>query len=83
MRLPRDLSGTELAKLLRDLGYEVTRQSGSHMRLTTSREGEHHVTIPRADPLRVGTLSGILGEVARHFNMPIDELAGRLFAKRG
>jgi predicted RNA binding protein YcfA (HicA-like mRNA interferase family) len=38
MKTPRDLSGAELAKALRKLGYTVTRQSGSHLRVTT-REG--------------------------------------------
>jgi predicted RNA binding protein YcfA (HicA-like mRNA interferase family) len=46
MRLPRDLDGEELAVLLRRYGYEVTRQTGSHMRLTTTQGGEHHITIP-------------------------------------
>jgi hypothetical protein len=40
MRLPRDLTGAELAKLLRALGYDLTRQTGSHMRLTTQQNGE-------------------------------------------
>ncbi len=35
MRLPRDLSGESLATLLRQYDYDVTRQTGSHMRLTT------------------------------------------------
>jgi len=35
MRLPRDLSGKDLIKALDKLGYEVTRQSGSHIRLST------------------------------------------------
>lgn len=38
MRIPRDVGGEELAKLLKRYGYEVTRQAGSHMRLTTNRE---------------------------------------------
>jgi predicted RNA binding protein YcfA (HicA-like mRNA interferase family) len=46
MKLPRDLSGPELAKLLRKVGYELTRQTGSHLRLTTQQQGEHHVTVP-------------------------------------
>ena len=50
MRLPRDLSGDDLAKALRALGYSVTRQTGSHMRLTTAELGEHHITIPRTGP---------------------------------
>ena len=56
MRLPRDVSGAELAKRLERLGYRVTRQTGSHMRLTLPDLPEHHVTIPAHDALRIGTL---------------------------
>ncbi|NYE57789.1 putative RNA binding protein YcfA (HicA-like mRNA interferase family) [Carboxydothermus ferrireducens DSM 11255] len=35
----------------------VTRQTGSHIRLTTTLKGEHHVTIPLHDPLKIGTLN--------------------------
>jgi len=52
VRLPRDLTGAELVRRLAKLGYGVTRQSGSHMRLTSQLHGEHHVTVPRHDPLR-------------------------------
>ena len=79
MKLPRDLSGDDLAKALRKLGYQVTRQTGSHLRLTTQQNGEHHVTVPRHNPLRVGTLGGILGDVANHFQITRDELLHRLF----
>jgi predicted RNA binding protein YcfA (HicA-like mRNA interferase family) len=79
MRLPRDLSGNDLAKALKALGYEQTRQSGSHMRLTTLERGEHHVTIPRGGPLRVGTLSGILGDICDHFKTIREELIEKLF----
>lgn len=68
-----------LAKALSKLGYSVTRQTGSHMRLTTMEHGEHHITIPRHHPLRVGTLAGILGEVAAHFETSRDELIERVF----
>ena len=78
MRLPRDLSGPDLARALRVLGYRITRQTGSHLRLTTTRGGEHHVTIPNHDPLRVGTLAGILAEVAGHSGSTRDQLAARL-----
>jgi predicted RNA binding protein YcfA (HicA-like mRNA interferase family) len=46
MRLPRDLSGSDLAQSLQKLAYSVTRQTGSHLRLTTHEHGEHHLTIP-------------------------------------
>jgi predicted RNA binding protein YcfA (HicA-like mRNA interferase family) len=79
VRLPRDLSGTDLARALGKLGYETTRQTGSHMRLTTQENGEHHITVPRHDPLRVGTLSAILSDVAGHFGTNRDEIVRRLF----
>jgi predicted RNA binding protein YcfA (HicA-like mRNA interferase family) len=79
LRLPRDLSGEDLAKALRAFGYQVTRQTGSHLRLTTSERGEHHVTIPRHQPLRVGTLAAILADVADHFELSREELVARLF----
>jgi predicted RNA binding protein YcfA (HicA-like mRNA interferase family) len=46
MRLPRDLGGHDLVRKLTVLGYEVTRQTGSHIRLTTQENGEHHITFP-------------------------------------
>ena len=81
MRLPRDLSGEELAVLLERYDYEVTRQTGSHMRLTTIRGGEHHVTIPHHKSLRVGTLSAILRDVAEHLDIPRQTLLETLFGK--
>lgn len=79
MRLPRDESGRDLAKRLEQFGYVVTRQTGSHMRLTTQQAGEHHVTIPDHDALRVGTLSAILREVASHLEMDREDVADQLF----
>ena len=79
MRLPRDLSGTELAKVLSKVGYKVTRQTGSHIRLATDLPSRHHVTIPAHDPLKIGTLSGILGDIAGHLKIDRDELLQRLF----
>jgi predicted RNA binding protein YcfA (HicA-like mRNA interferase family) len=75
MRLPRDLSGDELIKRLQRFGYEPTRQSGSHVRLTRIAAGDqHHITVPRHSPLRVGTLNSILTDAAQHLNIPKDEL---------
>ena len=80
MRLPRDLTGQKLATLLgRHCGYEVVRQTGSHVRLATTMAGEHHVTIPVGGPLRVGTLAAILAEVAGHFAITRTELEQQLF----
>ncbi len=74
MKLPRDISGLSLAKALKALGYEITRQSGSHIRLTTTIRGEHHITIPAHDPIKIGTLAGILGDISRHHEISRDEL---------
>jgi predicted RNA binding protein YcfA (HicA-like mRNA interferase family) len=81
LRLPRDVSADDLAKALADLGYRITRQTGSHLRLTTAEAGEHHVTIPRHSALRIGTLTGILSDVAQHFGLTRDELVERLFGR--
>jgi predicted RNA binding protein YcfA (HicA-like mRNA interferase family) len=79
MKIPRDLSGSDLIKLLREFGYEPTRQAGSHIRITTQQNGEHHVTIPNHSPLKIGTLSSILSEVAAHLGKTKDELIKQLF----
>jgi predicted RNA binding protein YcfA (HicA-like mRNA interferase family) len=78
-RLPRDISGPELAKLLEGFGYVVTRQKGSHLRLTTQEGGEHHVTVPNHDALRTGTLNGVLKDVAWHAGVNRDEVLEKLF----
>ena len=79
MRLPRDVSGKELAQALTKVGYVMSRQTGSHLRLITTECGEHHVTIPQHSPLRVGTLAGILSDVAEHLGVSRDEILSRLF----
>ncbi len=44
MKLPRDMGGEELAALLGRYGYKIIRQTGSHMRLTSTSKGfEHHI----------------------------------------
>ena len=79
MRLPRDVSGGELIKRLGRLGYRVTRQSGSHIRLTCDLPEPHHVTVPNHNPLRIGTLAAIVADVAAHHRLDRDELVLKLF----
>ena len=79
MKLPRDLTGQQLAKALKILGYSIERQTGSHMRLTTSERGEHHITVPNHSPIKVGTLNTILRDIADHFSYSRDELLSKLF----
>ena len=80
MKLPRDLSGAELAKLLRKYGYQEIRQSGSHIRVRSTAKGpEHQVTIPAHASLKVGTLSGILQEIATYLEISKETIARELF----
>lgn len=49
------------------------------MRLTrTTEEGAHHITIPRHDWLRTGTLASILDDVASHLNITREALLSRM-----
>jgi predicted RNA binding protein YcfA (HicA-like mRNA interferase family) len=80
MKLPRDLSGEVLAKALEKLGYRVDRQTGSHIRLTTQENGEHHITIPNHSPIKIGTLSAILRDIENHFDVTREELLTQLFS---
>ncbi|MEI7725497.1 MAG: type II toxin-antitoxin system HicA family toxin [Bacteroidota bacterium] len=79
MKIPRSISGVTLVKKLEKLGYTITRQSGSHIRLTTQLSGEHHITIPRHDPLKVEPLSSIINAVAEHFLTTKEGLVKDLF----
>ena len=78
MKLPRDVSVGDLAKALRALGYREDRQRGSHIRITTQRDGEHHEVIPNHSPIKVGTLSGILKSIAAHHQLPVEDLVAML-----
>lgn len=77
-RLPRDLAADELIRALRRLGYEAVRQTGSHIRVRTEVNGEHHETIPYHSPLKVGTLRAILSSIAEHHHMSRSELLSLL-----
>jgi predicted RNA binding protein YcfA (HicA-like mRNA interferase family) len=79
MRVPRDISGEELAKALSCYGYQITRQAGSHLRLTTTKEGKHHITIPKHNPLKIGTLNAIILDVAEHLCLSKSEVYKNIF----
>ena len=64
MKLPRGVSADCLVRMLERLGYEVLRQKGSHIRLRHAGPPVHLITVPKHDPLKTGTLHGILSEVA-------------------
>jgi predicted RNA binding protein YcfA (HicA-like mRNA interferase family) len=80
MKLPRDVTGDGLAKALVRLGYHVTRQTGSHIRLSTAENGEHHITVPAHSPLKIGTLAAILSDLESHHQLTREQLLKRLFS---
>lgn len=79
MKLPRDISGKDLIKALSRLDYEVTRQTGSHIRLTTQLNGKQSITVPAHDPIKIGTLNSILRGIGEHHQINRDELIKILF----
>ena len=78
MKIPRDCQGAELTRALKKFGYEFDRQSGSHITLTTLKNGEHHVTVPNHRPIKTGTLQGLLKSVATHHKMTLPDLLHEL-----
>ena len=80
MKLPRNVSGNELIKSLQKIGYTVTRQKGSHIRITCMLPTkEHHVTIPNHDPIKIGTLSSILSDIAQAHQITKLDIINKIF----
>ena len=81
MKTPRDLSGAALISSLQVFGYSRVRQTGSHVQLVTTQNGEHHLSIPLHSPIKVGTLSQIIGLVAEHFQISKKEALDKLTSR--
>ena len=79
MKIPRDVTGIQLVTLLGIYGYKVTRQKGSHIRLTTNSPQEHHITVSHHNPIRIGTLSNILSDIAAQQGITKDKVLQDLF----
>jgi predicted RNA binding protein YcfA (HicA-like mRNA interferase family) len=80
MKIPRDITGAELVKLVERYGYCIVRQKGSHIRLVTQVPHEHYITIPNHKPLKIGTLSNILADIAIHRGVLKEDIMADLFA---
>jgi predicted RNA binding protein YcfA (HicA-like mRNA interferase family) len=66
MKLPRDLSGAELIKLLcKYYGYRRVNQEGSHVILETNTPRQHRISVPDHSSPRIGTLNAILKAIAK------------------
>jgi predicted RNA binding protein YcfA (HicA-like mRNA interferase family) len=82
VKLPRDISGEDLLRSLEKYGYKATRQTGSHIRLSSTIKGtEHHITIPRHGTLKIGTLNNIINELASYLELEKQVLLKQLFNK--
>lgn len=74
MKLPRGVPADRLIRALEHLGYEVIRQKGSHLRLRNEGPPVHMITVPMHNPLKIGTLHGILFEVAQMRSITIESI---------
>lgn len=80
-KIPRDISGKKLVKILEKIGYKEVRKTSSHIRLSAniSDQGEHHLTIPSHNPIKIGTLNNIISDLANHFKIEKKTLIEKLF----
>lgn len=78
MKFPRAVSANRVIRVLEQLGYCVIRQKGSHVRLRHEGPPAHAITVPIHDPLKTGTLHGILNEVAQMRSITIDAIVALL-----
>jgi predicted RNA binding protein YcfA (HicA-like mRNA interferase family) len=79
MKVPRDLSGAQLVKVLcRDWGYQVVHQEGSHIILQTGLPTHQRLSIPNHNPLRIGTLNSIIRAVSAHKSVERQQLLNSL-----
>ncbi|MDD5089658.1 MAG: type II toxin-antitoxin system HicA family toxin [Candidatus Wallbacteria bacterium] len=79
-KIPRDISARELCEALKKYNYEISRQTGSHIRLTRNVKGSRHsITVPAHNPIKVGTLNHILSELTGHLKVEKEYLIFTLF----
>ena len=80
MKLPRNIGYKELINSLKKIEYKVSRQSGSHIRLSAVINGNvHHITIPTHNPIKIGTLNAIINELSNILGISKSELIEKLF----
>ncbi len=81
-KIPRDVSGREMAKRLKVYGYNIVKEKGSHIRLLSSFKGsEHKITIPDHKQIKIGTLNNILNDIGSYLEMSKEKLIQELFEK--
>ena len=79
MKIPRDVDASDLLNVLGRYGYNVVRQTGSHVRLLKKLdEGEHAITVPNHKPIKIGTLQSIVKDICLVNGLDIDEIYSQL-----
>ena len=79
MRLPRDLAGAELVRILcKQYGYRQVNREGSHIILQVETPRHHRLAVPDHHPLRLGTLNAILRAVAAAQGVEKEDIVRRL-----
>jgi len=73
------ISYRQLLKFLRQFGYEVDHQRGSHIRLKKeSVSGNHSITVPAHKEIAKGTLSDILECVSPYIHLSKEQIVDEL-----
>jgi len=79
MKIPRDVSADSLVNQLKRDGYVIVRQKGSHIRLTkVTILGEHHITVPNHQVIKIGTLYDIVSDVCKYNKIDEREFYNKL-----
>mgnify|MGYP000903237498 FL=1 len=69
------VNSKSLIRLLNNLGYEVVRQKGSHIRLKkVSEKGIHKITVPNHEEIAKGILNDIITKISIWNDIPKNEL---------
>jgi predicted RNA binding protein YcfA (HicA-like mRNA interferase family) len=78
MTTPRGVPAEGLSRAMERIGYQVIRQKGSHVRLRHDGPPVHLITVPLHNPLKSGTLHGILADVAAMRCIDVESLTESL-----
>jgi len=79
-KIPRNITGRELIKLLSRYDYRISRERGSHIRISSNFMGsDHNLTIPDHRPIKIGTLNNILKDISDYLKISKQALVEKLF----
>ncbi|MEJ7612288.1 MAG: type II toxin-antitoxin system HicA family toxin [Candidatus Fervidibacter sacchari] len=69
-KLPRDVSGRKVVKVLQKIGYRVVHRKGSHIRMRDDTNPNHlPVTVPDHKSIK----PGLLRQILRNANLTVEE----------